>query len=197
MRRKVPVALALAAASLLTPAASAKPHEYRGEIVIRHSDDFAHKRTHTRYRLVTRRGRHIPLRLGRVHPRTPSGSEVTVRGRRSGSRIKGTVLARGIVRAAGVTAGPRKTAVILVNFAGDTRTPWTPDTVRQRVFTNSNSTSAFYYEESYGDVWLTGNTRPDGDVYGWYTITPAASGCTPSDWAGKAKQAATAAGFLP
>ena len=146
MGRRAIASLALATAALLTPAApaSAAPHEYRGKIEIRHSDDFARERTHTSYRLVTRHGRRIPLKLGRA-PRTPSGSEVIVRGRRVGSRIRGKVLARGIVRAAGVQAGARKTAVILINFAGtDTSTPWTPDEVRQRVFTNSNSASAFY-----------------------------------------------------
>ena len=43
-----------------------------------------------------------------------------------------------------------KTAVILINFTTDTSQPWTPDFVRQRVFTASNSSSAFYSEESYG-----------------------------------------------
>src|SRR3954462_3467931 len=191
--------LALATAALLTPAApaSAAPHEYRGRIEIRHSDDFARERTHTSYRLLTPHRRGILLKLGRA-PRTPSGTKVIVHGRRVGSRIRGKLLARGLVRAAGVQAGARKTAVILINFAGtDTTTPWTPDQVRQRVFTNSNSASAFYREESYGDVWLEGNDRVDGDVYGWYTITPAAPGCNTTDWAGKAKQAAAADGFLP
>src|SRR4051794_36807660 len=137
-------ALALATAALLTPAApaSAAPHEYRGKIEIRHSDDFARERTHTSYRLVTRHGRRIPLKLGRA-PRTPSGSRVMGHGGRGGPRTRGRVPARGIGGAPGAPAGARKTAVILINFAGtDTRTPWTPDEVRQRIFTNSNSASA-------------------------------------------------------
>jgi hypothetical protein len=174
------------------PAAHA---EYRGKLEIRHTDDFAHGRTHTSYGLL-RHGRRIPLSLSSA-PRVPSGSRVIVRGRRLGSRIRGTVRPRGILHAASVPIGPRKTAVILINFASDTSTPWTPDQVRQRVFTAPDSVSAFYSEESYGDVSLIGDTHTDGDVYGWYTITPAAAGCNTSDWAGKAKVAASAQGFLP
>lgn len=187
--------LALAAVAVLAPVPAAHAAGYRGKIEIRHSDDFAHGRTHTSYGLL-RHGRRIPLSLSSA-PHTPSGSRVIVRGRRLGSRIRGTVRPRGILHAASISSGPRETAVILVNFAADTSTPWTPDQVRQRVFTASDSVSAFYSEESYGDVSLTGHTRPDGDVYGWYTITPAAAGCNTTDWAGKAKQAALPDGFLP
>jgi M6 family metalloprotease-like protein len=191
--RGTSLALALAAAALLAPAAPAAHGEYRGKLEIRHSDDFARKKTQTNYRLLTG-GRRIPLTLARA-TRTPSGSRVVVRGRRVGSRIRGTVLARGLVRAAGVTAGPRKTAVILINFASDTAQPWTTDFVRQRVFTDSNSTSAFYSEESYGDVSLTGKGRPDGDVFGWYTVAGPTAGCDVDAWASQAKTAAAADGF--
>jgi M6 family metalloprotease-like protein len=187
------VSVALAALAVLAPAHAAHA-EYRGKIEIRHSDDFARERTQTRYRLITPGGRKLPLTLARA-PRTPSGSRVIVRGRRYGSHIRGRVLARGIVHAAGVTAGPRKTAVILLNFATDTRTPWTPDTVRQRVFTNANSTSAFYSEESYGDVSLTGKLHSDGDVFGWYTLDTPTAGCDVDAWAAQAKDAAAAYGF--
>jgi M6 family metalloprotease-like protein len=187
------VCLALVAAAVLAPAPAAHA-DYRGKLEIRHSDDFARERTHTSYKLITRAGRKLPLTLARA-PRTPSGSSVIVHGRRHGSRIRGTVLARGFVRAAGVTAGPRKTAVILINFATDTRQPWTPDSVRQRVFTSSSSTSAFYSEESYGDVSLTGKLRSDGDVFGWYTIAAPTAGCDVDQWASQAQAAAAADGF--
>jgi hypothetical protein len=187
----------LAAALVPVAAPHADGAPFRGKIEIRHSDDFAGKRTHTSYRL--RQGRRsIPLILARA-PRTPSGSKVTVHGRRSGSRIRGTVRPRGnLLRAATVSAGTRKTAVILINFAADTRQPFTPATVRQRVFTATDSTSAFYAEESYGDVSLTGKTRSDGDVYGWYTIAAPAGDCTNADvdtWAQQAQAAAAADGF--
>jgi hypothetical protein len=189
-----PLALAAAAAAaLLSPpgvASAAKQDVFRGKLEIRHSDDFARGRTHTSYRLV-QGGRRIPLSIKRS-PRIPSGTEVIVRGKRAGSRIRGTIRRRGIARAAAVTApGPRDTAVILVNFATDTRTPWTREAVSARFFTDPDSVNAFYSEQSYDDVSLA------GDVYGWYTITPAAAGCNTADWAGKAKVAASADGFLP
>jgi hypothetical protein len=196
--RRLSLALAFASAAVATLApatAGAASHVYRGRIEIRHSDDFAHMETQTSYLLV--QGKHrIPL-VPAQEPSTPSGSKVIVRGKRTGRSLHGSVRPRGILHAAAVQPGARKTAVILINFASDTSEPWTPDEVRQHVFTASDSASAFYSEESYGDVWLTGNDRADGDVYGWYTITPAAAGCNTSDWAGKAKQKAAAQGFLP
>jgi hypothetical protein len=83
--------------------------------------------------------------------------------------------------------------VILINFASDTRRPWTSDYVRQRVFTATDSTNAFYVEESGGNVSLTGKTRSDGDVYGWYTISATTAGCDVDEWARQAKAAAAAA----
>jgi hypothetical protein len=192
---RLPLALAAAAAAVLLPAVPAADGAFRGRLEVRHSDDFAHGRTHTGYRLV-QGGRHIPLMLTRA-PRTPSGTKVVVRGRRVGSRIVAkSVRSRGTARAAGVTAGARKTAVILINFVSDTRTPWTPDFVRQRVFTDTDSVSAFYSEESYGDVSLTGKLRSDGDVFGWYTIDAATAGCHVGGWADKAEQAAATDGFV-
>jgi hypothetical protein len=189
---KFRLAIAAVAASLLSFAsvASAQPHVYRGKLEIRHSDDFAHGREQTRYTLVQGGGRRTRLSI-KHSPRILSGSEVIVRGKRAGSRIRGTVRRRGTAHAAAISAGPRQTAVILVNFAADTRTPWTAAQVSQRFFTDPDSVSAFYSEQSYGDVSLV------GDVYGYYTITPAAAGCNTADWAGKAKLAATADGFLP
>jgi hypothetical protein len=184
---------AFAAALLALPGAASaesKQHVYRGKLEIRHKDDFAHGREQTSYRLI-RHGRRIPLSIKRS-PAIPAGSKVIVRGKRAGSRIRGTIRRRGIAHKASVLPGVRDTAVILVNFASNpTLEPWTPDAVSSRFFTDPDSVSAFYSEQSYGDVSLA------GDVYGWYTITPAAAGCNTSDWAGKAKLAASADGFLP
>jgi M6 family metalloprotease-like protein len=190
---RLPLTIAVLGAALLWLGVPAAQGEYRGKLVIRHSDDFARKRTHTGYRLL-RHGRSIPLVLARA-PRIASGSAVVVRGRRAGSAIRGTVRPRGIAHAATVANGARKTAVILINFASDTRQPWTSDYVRQRVFTATDSTNAFYVEESGGNVSLTGKTRSDGDVYGWYTISATTAGCNVDEWARQAKAAAAADGF--
>jgi len=187
---RIPVAIALLGAALLSFAAPQAEGAFRGKIEIRHRDDFARERTHTSYKLVQGK-RKIPLMLARA-PRIPSGSRVVVRGRRVGSRIRGSVRPRGVVHAASVPPGARETAVILINFGSDTSQPWTPAFVRQRVFTASNSTSAFYSEESYGDVSLT------GEVYGWYTIAASSASCGSDDvdlWAEQAQAAAAADGF--
>lgn len=178
------------AAGVAGDAASARP--YRGTLDIRHSDDFAHKRTVTRYRLLQGK-RHLRLSLKQA-PRTPSGTRVVVDGRRAGSRIRGSV--RPGVRKSAVSPGARKTAVILINFLDDPSEPFTPALVRQRIFTDSNSANAFYTEESEGSVSLIGKTRADGDVYGWYTLdVNGATSCSTSSWATKAKAAAAADGF--
>ena len=93
--------------------------------------------------------------------------------------------------------GGRKTAVIAFKFASDPVTPpWTTAEIEASIFTAANSTSAFFKEESYDQLWLTGKAgNLDGDVYGWYTLASAPSSCDYSAWAGLAKTAAAAAGF--
>ena len=73
-----------------------------------------------------------------------------------------------------VPPGPRKVAVILVKFAGDPEVPWSLEQSRGEVFTNSNSASAFYEEESHDRITLTGDGRADGVVFGWYSLGAAA-----------------------
>jgi hypothetical protein len=203
--------VALAAAAAVTAPAQAAPqpsmHSYGGTLEIRHSDDFKHGRSKTTYSLV-RGGRHIPLELAH-RPRIRSGAAVVLTGHRAGSRLKGSLRPLGTARGklvASVPPGPRKTAVILVQFDSNTP-PSTPDKVRQRVFTDADSTNAFYQQDSYGDVSLVGKNRPDGDVYGWYTIdgpdpdpdpNPATNyGCDVDAIASQAEAAAAADGFNP
>lgn len=64
----------------------------------------------------------------------------------------------------------KKVAVILFNFQNDVRRPYTPDNVRDIVFTNEKSTNSYYKEVSFGQWGLTGKLNQNGDVYGWYTI---------------------------
>ena len=140
------------------------------------------------------RGRHrTRLAVARA-PRIASGSSVVVKGRRAGSAVVGSVRPlHALLRAAAVAAGPRKTAVILVKPAGASA-PWTPDYVRQRIFTDSDSTNAFYQEDSYGSVSLVGKNRTDGDVYGWYDVA-GVSTCDVNAIAQNAQAAAAAGGF--
>lgn len=93
--------------------------------------------------------------------------------------------------------GARKTAVIAFNFAtAPTSQPWTIAQIESSIFTASNSTSAFFKEETYDQLWLSGKTgNLDGDVYGWYTLPVAPTSCDYSTWASLAKTAAAAGGF--
>jgi hypothetical protein len=96
---------------------------------------------------------------------------------------------------AALASGPRKTAVILFNFSGDSSQPWSVTGARSEVFTSSQSANTFYEEESYGSVSLTGDLRADGDVFGWFTINAATGGCPYEEWVTKANAAATNAGM--
>lgn len=108
----------------------------------------------------------------------------------------GAVKARAAAGGAAIASGPRKVGVILFHFPGDSREPWSVAEARSEVFTGAQSASAFYEEESYGAVSLTGDLRADGDVFGWFTINASAGGCPYQEWVQKADEAATNAGAV-
>ena len=90
------------------------------------------------------------------------------------------------VQQTAVTSGPRSTIVILLKTA--TGTPGaTNDALNAAVFTASDSVSAYYAENSYGLISLSGT------VTGPYTIS-LGSACNRRAWASAADAAATAAG---
>jgi hypothetical protein len=66
--------------------------------------------------------------------------------------------------------GQKKVAVILFNFADNPVQPNSAQDVRQQLFTNGDSTNAFYNEVSFGQLSIIGHLRSDGDVFGWYTL---------------------------
>jgi hypothetical protein len=189
MRRLLaPVMLLLALALAAGASASASASVYKGKLVVRHTDDFRHGLGQTTWTLRTRHGKRLPLRPDKA-PLARSGTAVTVKGHRVGPWLEGKVRRRGGAQLRSATAlGTHRVAVILINFATDTRTPWTPAQVAQRVFTDPDSTAAFYDEESYGGIKLT------GDVLGWYTVSGPTDGCDVDAWASQARAAAAAAG---
>jgi hypothetical protein len=190
----------LAALLAATPAAATPNHSsptrtFRGTLEVGHGDDFRRGEARPVFTLVqagTRRT--VVLSRG---PRPDGTASVVLRGKRVGDRIVGVVRqdtglpgARSHVPA----AGPRKTVVLLFNFATDPRAPWTVDQVRQRIFTDADSTAAFYREQSYGQTELIGKLRADGDVNGWYTIAASPNVCDVNTWTAQARQAARDAG---
>jgi len=89
---------------------------------------------------------------------------------------------------------PSKVAVLLIRFPGDPAVPWSPEEARSKVFTAFNSVNAFYDEESYGEISLTGKLRSDGDVFGWFTVNGSTAGCPFTAWDAEADQVAADAG---
>ncbi len=187
--------LCAALASLALAAGPALAHHpLEGELTGVHADYFDAGVSDTRWRLDT--GDEtlsvLPTQLPAL---TPGHTDVQVKDQSDGGTVVGTVTPASVQSAPAL--GGRKLAVIVFNFAKDTRQPWTPAVVRQRVFTNSDSTSAFFKEESYDQLWLTGSTgNPDGDVYGYYTLPAASGSCNYSNWASQAKAAAAADGLV-
>jgi Gametolysin peptidase M11 len=187
--------LCVAFASLAIAASPALAHlSVEGELTGVHADYFDAGVSDTRWRLDT--GDEtlavLPTELPAL---TPGNTDVQMQDQTKGGPVVGSVSPASVQSAPAL--GGRKLAVIVFNFAGDTRQPWTPATVRQRVFTNSDSTSAFFREESHDQLWLTGRTgNLDGDVYGYYTLPVGNGTCNYSGWASHAKAAAAADGFV-
>jgi hypothetical protein len=188
------LALALLAAA---PGTAGADQSVSGTLHVAHSDNFPEKKAGFSYFVRTSAGRRVPLRFRRGAPRAAGGSKISVRGTKRGRAL---VVRRSRVRrrarAASTTAPAttRKVAVVLLNFSNDTSRPYTADAIRSAMFTSPSSVAAYFKEESWGKLSLTGKVRADGDVYGWYTIGATNSGCAWSNWASAARSAATSAG---
>ena len=102
-----------------------------------------------------------------------------------------------------LAADPRKVptertlAVVLLNFRNDDRQPIDVEEVRRRVFLDSDSTRAFFREQSYGLVDLVGRSGPQGEVFGWYTIDAFNRPCAEAEWAAAALAAAAGTASIP
>jgi hypothetical protein len=97
---------------------------------------------------------------------------------------------QGAAAAAASAPVAKKLAVILVNFASNPVQPYTASYANGVIFSNSNSVAAFYNEDSYGTIALT------GDVTGWYTISYDTSVCDTAAIQTKADAKAAAAGVV-
>ena len=166
-------------AAVLASAMPAWSHEnHAGTLEIRHTDDWTHSESSTRYTLH-QRSKRTAVKPDEP-PRFASDSPVVVRGVKRGGVIRGDVKASPGVRAAAAPLGTWQTAVLLFNFTNNRSQPWTPATVSQRFFTNSNSTNVFFKEQSWNQVDLA------GDVYGWYELAQPSTGCDVDAWASEA-----------
>jgi chitodextrinase len=156
-------------------------------------DDFQSGHSETRYRLRSGERETVvqPTELD-----AEPGDRVAITGEFRGDRLVGTVReTNGNAQAQAISPGPRKTAVVLFTFSGELAEPWSPAESRSEVFTAANSVSAFYEEESYGDISLTGKLRSDGDVFGWLSVNTSTAGCPFEAWRNAAAEAAADAGI--
>jgi hypothetical protein len=185
-----------ATAAVLALLAAAAPagahHTLDGTLQGVHADYFDAGSSVTQWQLDTG-GQTVDVLPTSLPALSPGGDEVAIDDKDPGAGVVGPVTAAS--PQAAPELGGHKTAVIAFNFSNDTRTPWMPAQILSSIFTGANSTSAFFKEESYNQLWLEGKVNPDGDVYGWYTLPVASSPCDYSTWATLAKAAATADGF--
>jgi Gametolysin peptidase M11 len=189
--------LALTATALAALAAAAPAgahHTIDGELQGVHADYFDAGSSVTDWRLDTG-GSTLDVLPTTLPALSPENNTVALDDKDPGGGVAGPVTAAS--PQATPALGGRKTAVIAFNFATDpTNQPWTPAQIRSSIFTAGNSTSAFFKEETYDQLWLSGKAgNLDGDVYGWYTLPVAPTGCNYSTWASLAKTAAQADGF--
>jgi hypothetical protein len=209
-RRRAVAACVICAAALglCSPASAAITRSGTLQAVV--TDNFQTDRSHTRYSLESG-VKETPL-LPTALMAEP-GDRVVVTGEMRDGQLVGAVggatgeaeaqtsppdTGRGEAPLASQTlaeAAPRNVAVLLFRFPGDPAVPWSPEETRSKIFTASNSVNAFYNEESYGQISLTGKLRPDGDVFGWFSLATTPVGCPYRTWDDEADQAASDAGI--
>lgn len=191
----IPVLLALLGPAVANASESVT---VEGTLKVVHFDYLAADST-DEYVLESPSGNTVPLHFSGRPPKLPPNAKLRVRGQRTGSSVTVastdssdvTVLAEPSTSA---ITGQKKVAVIVFNWQGDQRKPFTPAQVRETIFTNGDSTNSYYKEQSFGQVGLTGKTRADGDVFGWYTISNDYTDCDFNAWANAANTKAQAAG---
>jgi chitodextrinase len=167
----------------------------QGTLQLVHADDFAGHHAHTyAYFVRTAHGRLQLAFDGGPPDESMAGATVRV----SGMAVRGTVHVGGssggginVVSSSAVAAGPQTKNVLVIqfNFSNDRSTPWTQAYATGVVFTNASSVAAYYNEESYGQLTMTGSVTP------WLEIPNDNSGCAYGTWASAANSAATAAGI--
>jgi len=134
-----------------------------------------------------------------------TGDRVIARGSMHDSTLVGTVAhadgtggesTAALVPGGPIFIGPRKVLVLHVKFAGDPAVPWSPDAMREKIFTSTASADVYFQEESRGVISLAGKVDPEnGDVSPWLTLDSPGSGCSQNAWGNEALTRASEAGL--
>jgi len=141
-----------------------------GELTVLVSSNFELKVAQTLYELTTDRGEHVGLHFAGEGPDLLTGSRVRVHGVQLENQMAldpANSSTQTITAAEVAPLTIKKVAVILVNFQDKAIQPYTPSTAKSVMFTTTN---AYYQEVSFGKTKLEGFNRPDGDIFGWYTV---------------------------
>jgi hypothetical protein len=193
----------VAACCVLAPVARAdhgSPTLVQGQVQAVHQDYFDTGTSTDRYSLATPAGKRLKLESRKDQLGLRNGTRVALRGQVDDGTLAVTeeaVTAAAEAQptaAAALPASPVKVAVILLNFRNNTTQPFTAADARTTVFTGTSSVNAYYRENSFGQITLTGKLRSDGDVFGWYTSSRDAVSCDYTQWATDARQLAQQSG---
>jgi hypothetical protein len=96
---------------------------------------------------------------------------------------------------AGAMVPARNILIVLFNFKNDDRQYYTTEEIQKRVLTDPDSVRAFYEEQSFGLIRLTGKQNPSGDVTGWHTLDAYNIPCETTKWSNMALDAARRSGL--
>jgi Gametolysin peptidase M11 len=170
-------------------AAPATAH-LEGTLELLHGEDFETGKATFEYRLQTAR-ENVRLKFADEPPAGfVNGAKVRVHGKRDGPTLVALdgAAAGEILSSAPTWSGPRKLAVILVNFTNDRSEPFSRAFADSIVFGNPNSVRAYFEEESFGAVRITGAT------FDWITIPYSNTACDNRAWERAAKAGLAARG---
>lgn len=163
----------------------------QGTLELVHGEDFATGKASYDYHIRTN-GDRVALKMAAEAPAGfVNGATVRVNGRRDGGTfvaLDATTSSTQVLASAPAWTGPRKLAVILINFTNDESKPFTRALADRVVFTNANSVRAYYLEQSQGSVYL------DGTTFDWLRIPLSSKTCDYRLWATAAKAGLAARG---
>ena len=165
-----------------------------GSLRIRQGDDFEHGRILGHQYFLANGDGLTELAFDQSPPDDGmAGLRVHVRGHFRGGRF---VVAAGGIQTDGrrsqsvsnAATGSKRIAVVLMNFSNDQSEPYTRQYAQGIAFDNTDSVAAYYAENSWGQLSIS------GEVFGWYTVPEANTSCGYGAWATSATAAASAAG---
>jgi hypothetical protein len=160
--------------------------QFDGELEVQYEDSAAGPRL--LHYLRTPNGNKMNLQFTDQPLDWLSGTQVRVRGRMRDANTLQLSAAGDVQTLALPTAntfGAQNTLVILINFQDNSSQPYSLSSANTTTF---QTTSDFYYENSYHQTWLTGT------VVGWFKINATSASCATDTWASLADQAAQNAG---